>query len=107
MATSGQFNATMAMYPIVTLSRRKDGNAHELAVVFCAVRQITTIELVTWVQVKKKTIYVYKVVLGRVSCNSRPSPSNENAVIFRRVFGLDSAHPCFKHWLSEKKKCRV
>ena len=42
---------------------------------------------------KKKTLIVYKLVLGRVSKNTRPSPSNENALTLGRVLGLDSAHP--------------
>ena len=42
---------------------------------------------------KKKTLIVYKLVLGRVSNNPLPSSSNKNAKILGRVLGLHSAHP--------------
>ena len=72
MATSGLYrhNAIMTMCPVGTLSSKKDSNVHEQAVLFCAVRKITTVESVTWVQVKK-TLIVYKLVLGRISTNTR------------------------------------
>ena len=53
MATSGQYNAVMIMYPVGTLLSKKDSNVHELTVVFCAIRKITTVKSVSWVKVKK------------------------------------------------------
>ena len=56
---------------------------------------ITSVEVLISTQIriqsKKKGQNDNGLILGRVSINTRPSPSN--ALLLGRVLGLDSAHP--------------